>query len=153
MDEHCIVVGIGNPYLQDDRVGVVIVEELERAGLPCRTEAVYTAGPEVLDLIKGFQRAIIVDGCTLGNEPGTILELSLDDLCSAHQLVNAHAISLGTTLKTGCLCFPEEMPKELQIILIEVKAISKFTRQMSPEVEAASAEVVERIKRMVVDPA
>ncbi|MDX9841353.1 MAG: hydrogenase maturation protease [Desulfobulbus sp.] len=153
MDEHCVVVGIGNPYLQDDRAGVVIVEELERAALACRTEVLYTVGPEVMDRIRGFRRAIIIDACLLGNAPGTILELGLDDLCTTHSLTNSHAITLGATLKTGYLCFPEEMPADLRIILIEVKAISEFTEEMSPEVEAAAAEVVARIRRMVAGPA
>lgn len=153
MDEHCIVVGIGNPYLQDDRAGVVVVEELERTGLACRTEVVYTVGLEVIDRIKGFRRAIIVDACMLGNPPGTILELGLDDLCTTHRLAHSHAITLGATLKTGYVCFHEEMPADLRIILIEVKAISEFTQEMSPEVETAAAEVVTRIKRMVAEPA
>ncbi len=38
------------------------------------------------------------------------------------------------------------MPADLRIILIEVKEIKEFTRQMSPEVEQAVVEVVERIK-------
>ena len=152
MDEHCVVVGIGNPYLQDDRAGVVVVEELERAGLACRTEVVYTVGLEVMDRIKGFRRAIIVDACMLGNPPGTILELGLDDLCTTRSLTHSHAITLGCSLKTGYLCFPEEMPADLRIILIEVKAISEFTQEMSPEVEAAAAEVVARIRRMVAEP-
>jgi hydrogenase maturation protease len=153
MDEHCIVVGIGNPYLQDDRAGVVVVEELERTGLACRTEVVCTVGPEVMDRIKGFRRAIIVDACMLGNPPGTILELGLDDLCTTGSLAHSHAITLGATLRTGYLCFPEEMPTDLRFILIEVKAISEFTKVMSPEVEAAAAEVVARIRRMVSEPA
>ena len=153
MDEHCVVVGIGNPYLQDDRAGVVIVEALERAGLACRTEVLYSVGPEVMDRIRGFRRAIIVDACLLGNPPGTILELGLDDLCTTRSLTDSHAITLGCSLKTGYLCFPEEMPADLRIILIEVKAISKFTQEMSPEVEAAAAEVVARIRRMVAGPA
>ena len=152
MDEHCVVVGIGNPYLQDDRAGVVIVEALERAGLACRTEVVYTVGPEVMDRIRGFRRAIIVDACLLGNPPGTILELGLDDLCTTRSLTDSHAITLGCSLKTGYLCFPEEMPADLRIILIEVTAISEFTQEMSPEVEAAAAEVVARIRRMVAEP-
>ena len=82
----------------------------------------------------------------LGNEPGSILEVSMDDIFTTHALVNSHAITLGTTLKTGYICFPEEMPVDLRIILIEVKEIKEFTRQMSPEVEQAVVEVVERIK-------
>ena len=114
---------------------------------------VYTVGLEVMDRIKGFRRAIIVDACMLGNPPGTILELGLDDIFTTHRLAHSHAITLGATLKTGYVCFPEEMPTDLRIILIEVKAISEFTQEMSPEVETAAAEVVARIKRMVAEPA
>jgi hydrogenase maturation protease len=149
MDNKCVVVGIGNPYLQDDRAGVVIVETLEQEGLPCRTEVVYTVGFEVMDKIRGYERAIIVDACMLGNEPGSILEVSIDDIFSTHALVHSHAITLGTTLKTGLLCFPDEMPADIRIILIEVKEIKEFTQQMSPEVEAAVVTVVDRIRTLV----
>jgi hydrogenase maturation protease len=149
MKPQCVVVGIGNPYLQDDRAGVVVIERLEQENLPCRTEVVYTVGFEVLDRIRGAQRAIIVDACLLGGAPGSILEVSVDDICTTHTLVNSHAVTLGTTLKTGFICFPEEMPADLRILLIEAKAIKAFTQQMSPEVEKAVDVVVERIKGMV----
>jgi hydrogenase maturation protease len=149
MKTQSVVVGIGNPYLQDDRAGVAVVERLEQENLPCRTEVVYTVGFEVLDRIRGAQRAIIVDACMLGNQPGTILEVGVDDICTSHGLVNSHAITLGTILKTGYVCFPEEMPADIRILLIEAKEIKAFTQQMSPEVEKAVAVVVERIKTMV----
>ncbi|WP_306549592.1 hydrogenase maturation protease [Desulfobulbus sp.] len=149
MDTQCVVVGIGNPYLQDDRAGVVVIERLEQENLACRTEVVYTVGFEVMDKIRGCERAIIVDACMLGNEPGSILEVGVDDIFSTHALINSHAITLGTTLKTGYLCFPEEMPADIRILLIEVKEIKEFTQQMSPEVEAAVEIVVERIKSLI----
>jgi hydrogenase maturation protease len=149
MDKKCVVVGIGNPYLQDDRAGVVVVEMLEQDNPACQTEVVYTVGFEVMDKIRGYERAIIVDACMLGNEPGSILEVTVDDIFSTHALVNSHAITLGTTLKTGYICFPEEMPTDIRIMLIEVKEIKEFTQQMSPEVEAAVGRVVELIKGQV----
>jgi len=151
MDTQCVVVGIGNPYLQDDRAGVVVIERLEQDGLDCRTEVVYTVGFEVMDKIRGCERAIIVDACMLGNEPGSILEVGVDDIFSTHALINSHAITLGTTLKTGYLCFPEDMPADIRILLIEVKEIKEFTQQMSPEVERAVDEVVARIKGLIAE--
>ncbi|NQS71933.1 MAG: hydrogenase maturation protease [Desulfobulbaceae bacterium] len=146
-----VVLGIGNPYLQDDRAGVVVTERLEALGLPCRIEQLLTVGFEVLDKIRGASRAIIVDACKLGNPPGSILQVSVDDIFSSHHLVNSHAVTLGTTLKTGIICFPDEMPKELHIWLIEVKDISEFTQVMSPEVEQAVGEVVEGIQRLLTE--
>ncbi|WP_319587148.1 hydrogenase maturation protease [uncultured Desulfobulbus sp.] len=149
MNRKCVVVGIGNPYLQDDRAGIVVAERLEQENLACQIGVAYTAGFEVMDKIRDFERAIIVDACKLGNKPGSILEVTLDDIFTTHALVNSHAITLGTTLKTGYICFPEEMPADIRILLIEVKEIKEFTQQMSPEVEQAVGEVVERIKGLV----
>lgn len=151
MEAQCVVVGLGSPYLQDDRAGVVVVERLEQEHLPCRTEVLHTVGFEVMETIRGFKRAIIVDACMLGYAPGTILEVGVDDLFATHAPVNAHALSLGTILKTGYLCFPEEMPVDIRIVLIEIKEITEFTQQMSVEVETAVAEVVVRIKRLLAD--
>ncbi|MCL2789586.1 MAG: hydrogenase maturation protease [Desulfobulbus sp.] len=149
MKSKCVVIGIGNPYLQDDRAGVVVAEQLERDGLACQIEVIHTVGFEVMDKVRGFERAIIVDACKLGNAPGSILEVTVDDIFTTHALVNSHAVTLGTTLKTGYICFPEEMPADIRIVLIEVKEIKEFTQQMSPEVEQAVAEAVVRIKGMV----
>lgn len=149
MDKQSVVVGIGNPYLQDDRAGVVVIEQLEKEPIDCRLEVVHTVGFEVMDKIRGCRQAIIVDACMLGNEPGSILEVTMDDIFTTASLVNSHAITLGTTLKTGYLCFPEEMPLDLRIILIEVKEIKEFTLQMSPEVERAVEQVVERIRARI----
>ena len=144
-----VVVGIGNPYLQDDRAGVVVIERLEEEGIGCQTEMVLTVGFEVMDKIKGYDQAIIVDACMLGREPGEILEVNVDDIFTTHALVNSHAVTLGTTLKTGYVCFPDEMPANIRILLIEVKDIKEFTQEMSPEVEQAVGVVVEKIKALV----
>jgi hydrogenase maturation protease len=149
MKNKCVVIGIGNPFLQDDRAGVVVVERLEQEQLDCQIEVVYTVGFEVMDKVRGYERAIIVDACMLGNPPGSILEVTVDDIFTTHALVNSHAITLGTTLKTGYICFPEDMPSDIRIFLIEVKEIKEFTQQMSPEVERAVDEAVERIKGLV----
>jgi len=148
MSTQWVVVGIGNPYLQDDRVGLVVVEQLRQAGVPCRIDVVYTTGLEVLDRIRGFERAIIVDACTLGHPPGTILEVDVEALCASTRN-SSHTLTLGTTLKTGFLCFPNDMPADTRILLIEGKEIMAFNPQMSPEVEAAVVLVVARIKSLV----
>jgi hydrogenase maturation protease len=151
MEAQCVVVGLGSPYLQDDQAGVVVAERLTQENLPCRIEVVHTTGFEVLDKILGFKRAIIVDACMLGHPPGTILEVGVDDLFTTQAPVNAHALSLGAILKTGFLCFPEEMPADIRIVLIEIKEITAFNRQISAQVERAIDEAVALIKRLLAD--
>nr|WP_321403270.1 hydrogenase maturation protease [uncultured Desulfobacter sp.] len=153
MKNKTVVIGIGNPFLQDDRAGVVVVEKLEALGAACDTDIVLTVGFEVMDKVKGYDKAIIVDACMLGKEPGSILELSVDDIFSTHSLANSHAVTLGTTLKTANMCFPDEMPDDMTLLLIEVKDIKEFTQQMSEPVEKAVDQVVERIMAMIDVPA
>lgn len=146
MNSPWIVVGIGTPYRQDDRAGLAVIEQLQQAGLPCRTEMVYSAGFEVLDQIRGYAKAILIDACQFGREPGTILEGPAADMLPAPSSANSHGISLGATLQAGYHCFPEEMPADIRIILIEVKEAEPFSERLSPEVAAAVAEVVARIR-------
>jgi len=148
MDTKWVVVGIGNPLLQDDRAGVIVVEQLEQEGLPCRTEVIHSVGFEVLDRIRGYERAIIVDACVLGSEPGRIVEARVDDIFFPHASGSGHGLTLGTTLKVGLLCCPD-MPADIRLFLIEVGEIKEFNLQVSAEVEVAVVLVKERIRALV----
>ncbi|MDR3089869.1 MAG: hydrogenase maturation protease [Desulfobulbaceae bacterium] len=143
-----VVLGIGNPFLQDDRAGLAVIEALETDPL-CRLEALHTVGFELMDKVRGCAQAIVVDACMLGGAPGEIRELRLDDIFQSHQLSGSHAITIASTLKTGYICFPDEMPADLRIILIEVKNVKEFTTEMSPEVVAAVVAVTARIRALL----
>ena len=149
MKRKWVVVGIGNPYRQDDRAGLAVAERLRQERLDCQVESLPAVGFEILEMIRGYERAILVDACQFGKSPGSVVAMTVDELGPIHSPVNSHAISLVTALKTGHVCFPDDMPAEIRILLIEVKQTSECTRQMSPEVELAVEEVVERVKTMV----
>ncbi|MDQ7833308.1 MAG: hydrogenase maturation protease [Desulfovibrionaceae bacterium] len=142
----CVVMGIGNPLLSDDRAGIEVVERLEKDGIDVATEAVFTVGFEVLDKILGYDRAYIVDACVLGQKPGTIHEVSVEDIFTTPLLSGSHAMTLGTTLKTGMMVFGDEMPKELRIILIEAETPTEFSNVCTPAVHIAIEKTVVRIK-------
>ncbi|HID65956.1 MAG TPA: hydrogenase maturation protease [Aquificaceae bacterium] len=61
-----IVVGIGNPIMGDDSVGIRVVEELKKE-VEVDTAILTTTTFEVLDKIMGYDKAIIVDGIKSGN--------------------------------------------------------------------------------------
>lgn len=142
-----IVVGIGNPLLKDDRVGIEVVEALKAQDSHLETAILYSGGFDVLDTIMGYEKAIIVDACQMGMKPGTVLEISPDEMFNQDNLVSSHAVTLGATLKTGQMLFPEEMPENLKLILVEVEDISTFSTQCTPVVSHAIADVVEHISK------
>ena len=141
----CVVIGIGNPLLSDDRAGIEVVEQLEKDGVDVATEAVFTVGFEVLDKILGYDRAYIVDACVLGQKPGTVHEVGVEDIFTTPLLSGSHAMTLGTTLKTGQMVFGDEMPKDLRIILIEAETPTEFSNVCTPAVQAAIEKTVRKI--------
>ncbi len=143
-----IVVGIGNPILRDDSVGIKVVEELSR-DVDVDTAILTTTNFEVLDKILGYDKAIIVDAIQTGNEPGTIYELSIDDVFVTYSFTNTHNLTLATTLKLGYVIFPEKMPKEIKLIAIEVEDVENFGEECTPKVKEAIPKVVETIKKEI----
>lgn len=141
-----IVVGIGNPMLKDDRVGIEVVEALKDHDPCMETAILYSVGFDVLDTILGYEKAIIVDACQMGMASGSIIEIDPEEMFDHKNLVNSHAITLGSTLQTGLILYPDEMPKELKLILVEVEDISTFSTECTPVVRHAIADVVERIQ-------
>jgi hydrogenase maturation protease len=141
-----IVVGIGNPMLKDDRVGIEVVEALKARNSRVETAILYSVGFDVLDTIMGYEEAVIVDACQMGMAPGTVKEITPEEIFDHEKLANSHAVTLGSILETGQILFPDQMPKKLKLILVEVEDISTFSTQCTPVVCHAIYDVVERIQ-------
>lgn len=139
-----IVIGIGNPVLKDDAVGIKVAERFIGQ---VDTEILMCTDFKVLDKILGYERAVIVDGVCLGHEPGTVLEFNADDLFFTAEFSGTHNLSLPTTLKIGYQLFGDEMPKEIKIIAVEIEDATSFGRECTPKVEAAVPSAVELVKR------
>lgn len=144
------VLGLGNPVAGDDRVGLAVaaaVADLLAAAPVPGVDVIESTrgGLELLDLLSGYDRAIIVD-CVAGNEPspGRVHRLALDRVGGSARLINAHEIGIGAVFRLGReLSVP--MPASVDIIGIEGADGGTLSERMSPEVEA----VVENLAREI----
>jgi hydrogenase maturation protease len=139
-----VVLGLGNPILGDDAVGLQVAAALERlliedpvAGVQVVTST--RAGFEVIDLLAGAARAIIVDCLEVPDpQPGRIRRLDLEHVSGASRLVGPHDISVSVAFElAGTLGV--EMPHEVEIYGIEAAATRGFGETLSPAVQAAVA--------------
>jgi hydrogenase maturation protease len=140
-----LVCGIGNPMLKDDRAGIEVAERIAGSCLKVDTEVIYGVGFEVNDKLMGYDDVIIIDAAKIGYPPGTITEVTIDQIFTDHNLTTSHAVTLGSTLKVGYELFPDDMPQKLRIFLIEAEDYFEFTKECSPMVEEAISKVVELI--------
>ncbi len=153
-----ILIGLGNPILTDDGVGVKVacaVEARLNGDRPPNltiTEA-SVGGLRLMELLEGYDRAIIVDAIQTrgGNPPGTIYTLTLDDLrriSPTQHSASAHDTSLITALAAG-RHLGMHLPREIVIFAVEVENVLDFGEQPTPAVAAAIPRVVEMVLSVV----
>ena len=99
-----IVVGVGNPVLTDDAVGVCVARALQAAlhGRDGVTVAeLHVGGMALMEALIGFDRAIVVDCMTAGEKPGTIYRMDPREASGTRNSSCAHNTSLSVALDIG----------------------------------------------------
>jgi hydrogenase maturation protease len=143
-----VVVGLGNPLLSDDGVGVLAARLLaERlAGAPVAIVESPWGGMRLLDLLSGHHHAILIDAIQWRRgPPGTVYRLSPDQAVPTVRAVSFHDISLGTALALGeRLGIP--LPAEIVFLAVEAGDILTVSESCSPEVARALPEVVRQVE-------
>ena len=143
---HVLILGLGNPLLGDEGIGVRVVEELQGLELPDGVTVVEggTAGLGLVDLMKGYQKVIIVDAADMGHPPGCVvrftpLEAQLKTVeapLSLHQIGLGEALTLAEALEVA--------PAERIIIGVQPSQV-EMGAGLSPEVERAIPKIIRTI--------
>ena len=142
-----LVVGFGNPILCDDGVGNRVAQEISKLIRTPDITVIETsaAGLDFIDLLDGYDKAIIIDAMMSGKgKPGEICRLPADAInCTLHS-VSLHDISLGSALELGKR-LGNNMPEEIIIYGIEVQNVDIFSEKCSSQVELAIPDCVRRV--------
>ena len=143
-----VVLGVGNPIMTDDAIGLVAVKAFEdRHGDIANVEVRYSerGGFDLLDLLDGCDHAVIVDAYVVsGVAPGTVLVRTLEDFTGSHHLYAAHGIDLPTAVTLGRQ-LGADMPDRVDIVGVVVEDPYTVSEQMTPTVEAAVGPTVEQV--------
>ncbi len=150
-----IVIGLGNPILTDDGVGVLAARQLEERiktdHYPWLTITEASAGGmRLMELVLDYQRVVLIDAYYLDPErtnPGQIHQLSLEDLRSGpptQHSTSAHDTSLVTALDTAQQ-LGYSIPEQISIYAVEVENILEFGEQPTPRVAEAIPRVVDLV--------
>ena len=150
--ERIVVVGLGNPLLTDDAVGVRAAELLaERlAGTPVDVVQSAWGGMRFVDLLAGYDRAVIIDAIEWQQgPPGTIYRLTPDQAIPTLRAVSYHDVSLGTAMALGrSLDIP--LPGDIVFFAVEALEARTFGEHLTPAVQAALPELVQRVEAQLM---
>jgi hydrogenase maturation protease len=144
-----LVLGLGNDILGDDAVGLLAARRL-RTLLPDSVDVVESPGGglDLLDLLEGYDRAVLIDAIMTGkNPPGTILEFSdadfkKDDAPSPHYAGLPTVIQLAESLGI-------HFPSQFRVVAVEVENPYEVLEGLSRSAKAALPAVIERAKGLV----
>jgi len=143
-----LVLGLGNPILCDDSAGYRVAMALkERLDIPdVDIKEAGIAGLDFLDMITGYDRAIIIDAIqTKKGKPGKIYRLGPDSLAATRHSGTPHDVNIATALELGKK-LNLKLPREIIIFAIEVEDVTTFSEECTPAVKKA----VPRCVRMVM---
>jgi hydrogenase maturation protease len=115
-----LVIGIGNPLLSDDGVGLQLLEKIEDKIENNSVEFIDggTQGIALLGRLENRQAIIFLDAVSLDAQPGTVHFLSKDEVLSIDsKQTTAHEGNATQILKTALLT--GDLPDNIFVIGIE----------------------------------
>jgi hydrogenase maturation protease len=131
-----ILVGLGNTVLSDDGVGIYTARAVREqlGGIDVEIIEAELAGLDIMEKLKGYDRAIIVDAIQLdGEEPGTVFRIRPDDIRVTPRIASFHDVDLVTALELGKrLGF--HMPSEVVIFAVQAEDVLTLEEGCVPAV-------------------
>ncbi|MBU0497109.1 MAG: hydrogenase maturation protease [Candidatus Thermoplasmatota archaeon] len=141
-----IILGVGNPILSDDGVGLHVIQQLKKCikNPQIHLDEALTGGMNLLDLLIGYDKAIIIDAVKANNGGvGMVEKFHLEDFSTIHSC-NPHDVSLQEAITMAKKLGEDQIPKEIIIIGILMKNIPcEFSEKLSKKIEMAVPKAVE----------
>jgi hydrogenase maturation protease len=146
--ERTLIIGLGNPILRDDAVGLHVARRVREAlGDRPEVEVIEESvgGLRLMERMVGFDRAVLIDAICSSRTPGTVLTVDPRDMRTQHS-ASSHDVNLPTALalgrRTGARLPADD---QIQIIAIEASDVETFGEDMTEAVAAAVPRAVERV--------
>lgn len=144
------VIGMGNELLSDDGAGICAARHLQTIfqDHPCvHVEASTWGGFRFIDLLSGYDAAIIIDAIQTGRKPvGHIHRMHAATLIHSVRMISFHDINFATALSFArALEIP--MPEDITVFAIEVADIHTISENLHPLVAHAVDKCVDTVVR------
>jgi hydrogenase maturation protease len=138
-----LLLGMGNPILSDDAVGIRLASDFKAAAHPIPgldiIEECSVGGLNLLDVLRGYQRVVVLDSLQVQpSQPGAWHHFTADALRETVHLTNVHDANFATALDLGRrLGLPLPTNDQIHILAVEIQDNVTFSEWMSPLLERA----------------
>jgi hydrogenase maturation protease len=137
-----LVIGLGNPILTDDGVGIYAAREVARS-LPLDADVevveLATGGLALMEAMVGFERCILIDAIWRPeNMTGHVVVFDAGHLTDTLNAASTHDVDLPTALRLG-RSLGARLPADgaIQIVAVTAHDVLIFGENPTPTVAAA----------------
>ena len=147
MAARTILIGLGNPIMSDDAIGLVVAQEVLRRLPALDGDLSASGGFDVLDCVIGYERAVIIDSMVTGKfPPGTVRRVDVEPELTTLRVVDSHGINFLKALEVGRVT-GADMPGEVRIYGIEVTDPTTIGDKLTGGLAAKVDDIIEEITR------
>ena len=145
-----LVLGIGNLVLNDEGIGIHVVNALNEMKIPQGVDVLDggTGGLALLETLQSYRQLILVDAALDNNPVGTIRRLSPKYSKDYPPLLSAHEIGLKEMIDAMLLL--GQAPR-IDLLAISVRNCHHLGMQLSPEARKAIPQVLQLIFEIIND--
>lgn len=146
-----VVIGMGNPYRQDDAAGLEVARLVEAAGIDgVRVIELEGEPAGIIDTWAGADVAYVVDAVRSGATVGTVHSIQLDEsgLPTNKKRDSSHAMGLSDAVELGRIM--DRLPGTLIVTGIEGEAFDAgvgLTAEVGEAVELVADQIVDELRK------
>lgn len=148
MSSGTVIIGMGNPLLADDGVGMAVAQAVGERLKPHQPDltitALHTGGIRLMEAMAGFRRAVVVDAMLTGAAAGTVRRFDPDEFVTTKNTFSSHDTDFATAYRLGRMA-GVPLPERIVFWGIEAREFDRFGDRFSTEVAGALPEAVDLI--------
>jgi hydrogenase maturation protease len=153
MSAETVIIGMGNPLLSDDGVGIAVahaVADRLKQHMNLAVTELHTGGIRLMEAMVGFKRAVVVDAMLSGATPGTVKRFNPTDFVTTKNTFSSHDTDFATAYDLGLMA-GVLLPEQVSFWGIEAREFDLFGERFTDEVAAALPGAVGRIVAQITE--
>lgn len=150
MTENILVLGIGNVLMQDEGIGVEVINFLQQKTFSSNIHLLDggTGGFHLLDCLSGFSVIIMIDATLNDDEEGTIKLIEPKFSTDFPKALSAHDIGLKDLVEA--LILLERLPK-IYLFTISIKKFHEVKMELSDEIRNVIPLVAAKVEGLIAN--
>jgi len=131
--------------MSDDGIGLLVATEAHRCLRDFDLDITCGGGLQVVDIIQGYQVAVVIDAMVTGRfDPGALVRLDVDTDITTLRSGPSHALNFVEALEVARSC-NAPLPETIVVYAIEVKEVRTVSEKVSKVLLDRIPEMVEEI--------